>query len=285
MLQLALHTEHRLTNQTLRVSPWFWCIVSLWLICIWLLPRISEAGCWKERNLQICFSNFPKCFINHERQMHSSFLRSRKVFLSHFSCKRICVSAGIARMRSEKRSCYRSCWLRKGQNAIFHSDSYLDKVLKWCLTLLFICFSLGLILNGHETIQHILWEVEWTVHLKLLVLFIHLLVQGHDFPSCIEHKRSNFALCWSLFSMQLKWKWLKLWCFWGFYASKKKQNHNKVIKKVVHKTCVIYSSLWGTHLSHPSLIILTIAIESPRTVQFVSESFRLGLHFPIAPKV
>ncbi len=121
--------------------------------------------------------------------------------------------------------------------------------------------------------------------MKLLVLFIHLLVQRHDFLSCIEHKRSNFALCWSLFSMQLKRKWLKLWCFWNFYASKKKQNHNKIIKKVVCTTCVIYSSVWGSHLSHSSLIILTTAIESLRTgsVQFVSESFILGLRFPIAP--
>ncbi len=106
----------------------------------------------------------------HERQMHSSRSHlthssgqekvSQPFLMQTYFCT---VSAGIARMRSEKWRCYRSCWLRKGQNAIFHSDSYRFEVVP---QLLFICVSLGLILKGHETLQHILWEVKWTVHPK-----------------------------------------------------------------------------------------------------------------------
>lgn len=105
--------------------------------------------------------------------------------------------------------------------------------------------------------------------MKFLGLFIHLHVQSQKyFLSCIEHKRSNFALCWSLFSMQLKEMG---WSFDAFEAFEM-QRHHKSIKKVVHTTCVIYSSVWGSNLTHYSWIILTTATWSLNHWELVHSS-------------
>lgn len=105
----------------LKASPWFRHVLSLCRQSAFDYSPVSLKPAAEEREIYRYALAISQNETNALLTLAlNPFIRSRKVTRSHSSCKRMRISA---RMRSEKRRCYHSCWLRKGQKAIFHSDS------------------------------------------------------------------------------------------------------------------------------------------------------------------
>lgn len=145
------------------------CFVSSSSVCVSLLPRISETGCWRKRGIYryaLAISpKWDKC-ITHAAL--NTLIRS----LSHSSCKRTRFPADTPRLRR---------YLRERQSVIFHSDSYLDDVLKWRWSLLFICGVLGMVSEGSRNSKTAFFErlkEQFAKKKKFQSLFIRLHVQS-----------------------------------------------------------------------------------------------------------